>query len=242
MRCPNCKNDNPNGFRFCLQCGEDLGEPTIVQRPETVTRVQVPLESDAPFPATRRGNFWIYSLLAASLAALLIIALLGLGGFLYFSQPENANEAKQRSTPASERATVEPTRQPTREPTRAPTLEPTQPPPQQPARDVPIVEPERQRPTPTLILNQQFQISPRSYFAQNFTVDGPARLSGSFNSSSPVEVFVMRRDGTMWFQSGRINSGPIEAQLSAGNYTLLFNNRFSWLTGKNVKAVAYLQY
>jgi hypothetical protein len=242
MRCPNCKNDNPNGFRFCLQCGEDLGAPTVLQRPETVTRVRVPFE-DEPLAPPSRSNFWLYSLLAASLAALLIIALLAFGGFLYFSQTGETGEAKQQATPARERATVAPTREPTREPTQQPTQEPTQPrPQQQPARELPTAEPEQSRSTRTVILNQQFQISPRSYFAQNFTVDSPAHLKGSFTSSSPVEVFVTRTDNTMWFQSGRINSGPIDAQLSQGNYTLLFNNRFSWITGKNVRAVAYLQY
>jgi len=63
---------------------------------------------------------------------------------------------------------------------------------------------------------------------------------GSFNSSTPIEVYVIGQTGKL-YDSYRINSGSINLMLAPGQYYLMFNNKFSIITGKDVNAKVYLR-
>lgn len=52
MQCPSCKSASPDDVRFCLHCGQYLGEP------DETTRVQ---PSRTPPPTTIRANATIFS-------------------------------------------------------------------------------------------------------------------------------------------------------------------------------------
>lgn len=92
-----------------------------------------------------------------------------------------------------------------------------------------------------LILDRRIHIAPKSYFAQEFKVAIDARLRGTFDSTSPVEISVMTPQGSELYHSARINKGSIDVKLPPGDYYIIIENRFSWVTSKDVRAVIYIQ-
>jgi len=87
------------------------------------------------------------------------------------------------------------------------------------------------------------------YYDQPFTVTNQnATVSGSFSaaggSGNDIEVYIMTdMDLTNWanghqsqsyYQSGRVTVGNISASLSSGNYHLVFSNKWSIISSKNV--------
>lgn len=214
MRCSNCKNDNPNGYRYCLECGEDLGEPTLVQRPETVTRVAAPRVADHRIlvetpppplshqtlftnadPSQRGSLFSAVGGAAIGIAVAFGILLLIVGGysvFIYLNGEDplgiavdvSRQSAPQPSTTKSSRP--EPTQRV--ESTRAPDE---------------VSAPREQVPEPTAIptkipepalvalMPESIHVDAGSYSATRFDVDSEGiRVVGSFLSSSPVEFFI----------------------------------------------------
>jgi len=93
-----------------------------------------------------------------------------------------------------------------------------------------------------VILDRRIHIAPKSYFAQEFKVANDARLRGTFDSTSPVELSLMTRQGSELYHSARINKGSVDVKLQPGDYYLVIENRFSWVTSKDVQAVIYMQY
>lgn len=74
MLCPSCGNENPEGVRFCIQCGAQMPVTTI-QPKETPRRNQSP-------PLSSSGLFPIYRYFRV---ILIVVLLAGpLGGFLYW--------------------------------------------------------------------------------------------------------------------------------------------------------------
>jgi hypothetical protein len=86
MVCPTCKTNVPDGNAYCLNCGQYLGELTVV-RPSpapSASSIRVPFESlaDKPVPpATATYLPWLIA--GASLAGLLIVLLLVAAHFLF---------------------------------------------------------------------------------------------------------------------------------------------------------------
>jgi hypothetical protein len=259
MRCPNCKNDNPNGFRFCLQCGEDLGAPTVVQQPETVTRVRVPLrEAASDTIPSKRGNWWIYSLLAACLAALLIVAVLASAGFLYFnSNAEESNKAKQQASPAAERARSSPTRQLNRDPTLEPTQVPTlAPPPSIEPTQAPMREPTAEPAEPHALLAKSLLVPARQMVWYTFTLPVITRVHGHFRASgggNDIYAVLVDDDGLENFRNGHgakvfyssggyITTDTIDCRLAPGRYHMVFSNTKALLTNKMVDVTLEADY
>lgn len=146
MQCPNCHNETPNGYRFCLECGEDLGAPTVVQHdvgqlsdPYAATRrttsVVIPQPQQAPPPPPRRATSaaMFGGVVGGLFVAVLFILLLAVGysAFTYFHgsdplgiafRPSQVPEQQPtpQNTPRRRTATPQPTLEPTPEPKRAP--------------------------------------------------------------------------------------------------------------------------
>lgn len=93
-----------------------------------------------------------------------------------------------------------------------------------------------------MVLDRRIHIAPKSYFAQEFNVANPARLRGSFDSTSPIELSFMNQQGSQVYHSERINKGSVDLKLAPGKYYVVFENRFSWVTSKDVQTVIYIQY
>ena len=80
MNCPNCDQVTSPDYRFCLQCGFDLGVPTVVRSatssPRSATqRVRIPFESFDDSPKESRTAWFI----VAALVLGFVGALAGMG-------------------------------------------------------------------------------------------------------------------------------------------------------------------
>jgi hypothetical protein len=93
-----------------------------------------------------------------------------------------------------------------------------------------------------VILDRRIHIAPKSYFAQEFKVANSARLRGTFDSTSPIELAFMTDKGSKVYHSARINKGSVDLKLAPGKYYVILENRFSWITSKDVQTVIYIQY
>ena len=91
-----------------------------------------------------------------------------------------------------------------------------------------------------MVFDRDVHLNALSYFAQQFTVTRNSRMVGSFSASTPVECFVTSSNNVVLYSSGRINGGKIDVMLRPGTIYLTFNNRFSLLTSKNVRARIYI--
>jgi hypothetical protein len=242
MQCPTCNTSLPHEARFCLTCGQDLG---------IVTRVASRSNSESTSPQASGLSKWAWISLAAVAGILTtLIILLATVASDWLSQravTQNQPTATQpvpvsiptpRTTPSPE-----PTLQPSPTPQPMRSIE-TPSPPAAPAPDNEVAQPRViEPPTKATILRRQFHVSPGSYFAQEFHLNRYANVTGAFDSSSPIEVSISGRDGRVGivYNSGRINTGTINLNLAQGDYYIVFNNKFSIITGKDVRAVLFAQ-
>jgi len=238
MKCSRCNEQTPDVYRYCLLCGADL-------LPTSAQVEYASLTGQQSLPAGRSRQWPL--VLAMAMCALVIAGLIA-GIYLYTRSARQAQadrDEESQSQPQQTTSSPVPTSVPHRRPTPPQTnsnsevadVEPASTPRVPPAsssRDIPDGAIE--------VINRHIHISPRSYFAQEFKVTKDAHVRGTFDSSSPVEVSLLSRKGIEFFHSARINNGTVDVTIPPGVYYVLFENRFSWITGKDVRAVVYYQY
>lgn len=140
MTCPSCKASVPDGNAYCLNCGQYLGEPTVVRpSPEPMpSYIRAPFESfsdKAVPPATSSRLPWLIA--GASLTGLFVVLLLVAAYFLF----ANDQQTQQVSAPAaspSPRAVISQSSTPVGSPSPKPTEARPSP------SETPIQRPERQ--------------------------------------------------------------------------------------------------
>lgn len=252
MLCPNCHNDVPNGYRYCLQCGEDLGAPTVVRRPETVTRVaaqvapvRVPFDS---LPVESKGRGWVLPLVAVGAVAVLALALLAIGGVLYLLQPEGESEpvASKSSSPSpapTPRARLSEKPAPAREPTLEPTREPTPEPTQEPAQPHKVVEDSLFVPAQRMVW-YTFTVPTRARVYGRFRATGGKNdIYAALVDDDGLENFRNGNGGKAFYSSGGyITTDTIDCQLAPGRYHIVFSNTKALLTNKMVAVLLNADY
>jgi hypothetical protein len=215
MQCPACKAQLTNDLRYCLHCGQYLGEITQVSRRDASlprggnTIFQDPTIQSSETQKSRNSLPW---LVAAGAIVLVVILLVGIG--IYNSTRSDAlqqqiAELQKQLTRAQTKTSPTPAEQPKTTPTQAATR-------QEIERPNPAIEASPgprpvSQPSPVEIVNGFFHVSPGSYYAKEFLVPvSGGRLAGSFNSSTPIEVYVIGQTGKL-YDSHRINSGSIKS-------------------------------
>ena len=169
-----------------------------------------------------------------------------IGGTYYLTRPEIDNPQSGEPSPAptetDERASASPVS------SKRPVLSPDPTP--EDARKTTDTPPDV-KPNPAtsgipagavVILDRRIHIAPKSYFAQEFKVPNNARVRATFDSTSPVELSLMTVQGSEVYHSARINKGSMDVKLEPGRYYFIIENRFSWITSKDVQTVIYMQY
>ena len=137
MRCPNCKEVTSDDYRFCLQCGTDLGETTIVSQQLAATPGLTRQFESRPKNKDRTKVLWIS--MGFLCGGVLVAALIG---FYFFAKSSLTQAVSveptivEKQTPQSPlAATMSPTPGPTVKmapslplaATKDPTLVPTAP-------------------------------------------------------------------------------------------------------------------
>ena len=110
------------------------------------------------------------------------------------------------------------------------------------------------------LVNGQITVQPGQYNYYYFTIPTGATgitLTGSFTASggggNDIEVLVMdqtnfanwqnRNQFSSYYDSGQVTTGTVHASLPAsGTYDLVYSNRFSTVSSKNVQTTVYLYY
>ena len=231
IKCPNCNEAMPSIYQFCLLCGVELtrGKGSINSTVDTLD-----FSTTSPKHSSQVGVVLIIFAVAIVTAGLI-------AGTYYFTRPADADNRQ-----TEEEHSPSPTE------TEARTSNPPV-----PSRN-PVTPPADATPTPAditrnpdtsgipkdavVVLDRRIHIGPKSYFAQEFNVANPARLRGSFDATSPIELSFMTQQGSQVYHSARINKGSVDLKLAPGKYYVLLENRFSWVTSKDVQTVIYIQY
>lgn len=221
-----------NVYQFCLLCGAELkgvkaGKNSML---DPLDFSIVPTKHSSPFS------------LVLVIFGVAILTAGVIGGTYYLTQPADIDNRQSEERPRS--------------PASNETEEGSQKPPA-PSKN-PVISPADATPTPAdithnprssgipddavVILDRRIHIAPKSYFAQEFKVASSASLRGTFDSTSPIELAFMTDKGFQVYHSARINKGSVDLNLAPGKYYVLLENRFSWITSKDVQTVIYIQY
>ena len=232
IKCPGCNEAMPSVYQFCLLCGGELTRGKGV-RHSTVDSLDFPTittKHSSPFGV-------VFVIFAGAILTAGLIA-----GTYYFTRPVDSdntqNEEGERSPAPSET-----------EERSSNTPVPSKNPVSSPADATPTPADITRNPVTSgipndavVILDRRIHIAPKSYFAQEFKVANPARLRGTFDSTSPIELSFMTQQGSEVYHSARINKGSVDLKLAPGKYYVIVENRFSWITSKDVQTVIYIQY
>lgn len=218
MTCPKCKSEQQEGSRFCAQCAEPLTEQSKVRQPNK--------------------NAWVWFVILGGVAYILITVV----------QQNLRHADRQTSTlqqaMAAERPHVEQVQQ-------AQTFLP--PTPQPPPPPIP-------QPHFVAIANGAAVVAAASYSWYTFVVPpnaGLIAINGRFvatgGTGNDIVCYILDDDGfanfknghaaRAYFNSGKMTQGPIAgANLPAGTYYLVLDNRYSLITPKAVQINATLSY
>ncbi len=228
IKCPGCNEAMPSIYQFCLLCGVELrrGNGSINSGVDTLD-----FSTMSPKHSSHVGLVLVIFAVAILTAGLI-------AGTYYFTRPadtDNRQSAEEHSPSPSG--------------TEGRTSNPPVPSQKPPADTTPTPADITRNPASSdipkdavVILDRRIHIGPKSYFAQEFNVANPARLRGSFDATSPIELSFMTQQGSKVYQSARINKGSVDLKLTPGKYYVLLENRFSWVTSKDVQTVIYIQY
>jgi len=106
MRCPSCNEQILDNYRFCLQCGADLGEPTIVlaRRPDPTIAAQIhsvlPKPSEHVEPSRLKAKWIVLAVLLFVLTVAFVLDLLvSLDGQTSSSSERSYSETIRSPTP-----------------------------------------------------------------------------------------------------------------------------------------------
>jgi TonB family protein len=104
MICTSCKELVPGGYAYCLNCGQYLGEPTVVLPSAGPTRsaTQTPAESASlgPPTTTPTGNRLPWLIAGVSFTVLFIVLLLGAAHF-FFRNDQQTQQPSSSPSPGS---------------------------------------------------------------------------------------------------------------------------------------------
>jgi hypothetical protein len=215
MTCPKCKSEQQDGSKFCAQCAEPLTEQSKVMR--------------------SKKNAWVWFVILGGVAYILITVV----------QQNLSHADKQTPQLAAERPHVE-----------KPHVEQVQtflPPTPQPPPPIP-------QPHFVTIANGAAVVAAASYSWYTFAIPpnaGAISINGRFVATGGTgndivcyilddDDFVNFKNGhavSAYFNSQKMTQGPIAAaNLPAGTYYLVLDNRYSLITPKAVQIVATLSY
>lgn len=238
MQCPACNSASPDDVRFCLHCGQYLGEPDEVTRvrnrppPATTIRANFvsPIQTDPiSYEAPARRVWPLY----AAIGGLAVVALIAVAGLIAATMMQGGEEVRGQR---SEVRTISPVPSSTvamRSPSATPTAKPT--------------------PEPLVIFKtDEFQLEPGRFRYTNFVVhDGDSQVVGWFACDGcTMQVFIMDEPAFIEFarsgakenaeyDSGLVKRGNIDAALSKGMYHLVL--RTDSLARVNASANIVLQ-
>lgn len=247
MICPACTSAVADDLRFCLHCGQYLGEPDEVTRvippraaPKTNTNVAVPsfatIEKGREPWALGTGALVIGAAVIFILGVVIALVIFGMRG--ESTQTSNADRPVALSTAPPPRVST-PThvpKQPTITVTPQPSFETSTPP---PARQT--------------VVESTFPVRARAYQYYSFDVTGSGHLTGTFNATGgrdDIDVWVIDanqmanfangHNTRFYYRSDYVSYGQINLRLRSGSYYLIFSNRKALLTNKIVEAHVYL--
>jgi hypothetical protein len=231
INCPGCDKAMASVYQFCLLCGTELKGGKAAKNS---------MVDSLDFPTVSTKHSSPFSVVLVIFAGAILTAGL-IAGTYYLTRPadiDRQSEEGERS-PASNGTEGDSQKPPV--PSKNPVISPgdatptpadiTRNPPSSGIPDDAVV-----------ILDRQIHIAPKSYFAQEFEVANSARLHGTFDSTSPIELAFMTDKGSEVYHSARINKGSVDLRLAPGKYYVILENRFSWITSKDVQTVIYIQY
>jgi hypothetical protein len=217
--CTKCRTTLPNGSQFCLKCGQPVvtEEKISTEHALSVTSVPVKLVAVEPrLPARRKRK-------RPAATWILLLVLIGIISWVVVSDSTSAQELRDEVTGARAEAIVE---------------------------------------TPFSvkakgIVDYKFAVPPGAISVTvtgqfNTTVAG--KNTSASGADSDVEAYLLTESAfAVWqtgyststhYESGRVAQGTIDVDLpsGAGVYYLVFSNKFSQRTEKNVTASVLVQY
>jgi hypothetical protein len=104
-----------------------------------------------------------------------------------------------------------------------------------------------------VILSDRFDIGGGQQYAIPFSVKNGGAVRGTFNvAGGEISAYIMTaaqydkwtatREGVLDYSSGRVSGGSINRSLNAGDYYLVFSNRYSLREPKTVRAEIQVEY
>jgi zinc-ribbon domain len=244
MFCPQCGHQNPDAAKFCMQCGYNYVGGGANYAPHTSS---APPHQAPPQVIVKRGG---------GLAVVLLLLVLvggGLGVFLLLNSGVLVRQKDWlgRDKPivdvkASDKEISGKLNLPEVQQRRAPVRQPDPPPPPSP----PAYDNSPTRPAGggVPLVNEIFSVPAGTVKWWRFTVpEGmTCRVAGEFRArgggGNDIEVNITDENGAnghagrFWYQSGKMTTGNIDVQLGPGTYYIVFSNRFSLFSQKNVSA------
>jgi len=266
MQCPSCKSACPDDVRFCLHCGQYLGEPdetTWVQPPRTPRPTTVSVDatifssqgvrkSDTASYESPRSRNWPVIVALSLLAA---IVLMIIGGLIASALIQKANQTANDS-PGTKRLSALTTPTQRVNAIRASPTQPEQLPAQverqqtetTPKVDIPTTEPTTQ-PSSFTIVNRQFVVPAGRFVPFRFTLARTSRVTGQFQAyggKNDIAVAIMSEGEFPAYSNGGyyhayyntdyITSDTPALTLPPGTYYLTFDDRKALIIGKTVVA------
>jgi hypothetical protein len=253
MICPSCKSAIADELRYCLHCGQYLGEPDETTRvipprvvPKTKVNVAVPR-----FETVEQGREpWALGTGALVIGAVIVLILGGVITLALIEWGSQPTETRNTNRPIA-LSTVSPTRPPTPTPTPIP-MQPTiaVTPQEQSSFEQPPPPPTRET-----IVDSTFPVGPRAYQYYSFAVAANriGNLTGTFSATgghNDIDAWVIDANQMANFANGHstysyyhsdyISYGEIKLRLKPGSYYLIFSNKAALLTNKVVEAHVYL--
>jgi hypothetical protein len=247
MICPACKAAVADDLRYCLHCGQYLGEPDETTRviprraaPKKNINVAVPhfetIEKGREPWALGTGALVIGGVIIFTLGVVIALALIGQRGESTETRNVNRSVAVTGVSPPNPST-------PTPLPTQ-PTITVTP----QPSFDQPTPLPARET-----IVDSTFPVRARAYQNYSFDVTGSGHVTGKFNATGgrdDIDVWVIDANEMANFANGHrthfyyhsdyVSYGEINLRLKPGSYYIIFSNRVALLTNKIVEAHVYL--
>ena len=231
IKCPGCDEVMANVYQFCLLCGTELNGGTAKNS----------MVDSLDFPTVSTKHSSPFSIVLVIFAGAILTGGL-IAGTYYLTRPadiDNRQSEDGERSPASNETEEGSQKPPV--PSKNPVISPGDATPT-PA-DITRNPPSSEMPDDAVVLlDRRIHIAPKSYFAQEFKVANSARLRGTFDSTSPIELAFMTDKGSEVYHSARINKGSVDLKLAPGKYYVILENRFSWITSKDVQTVIYIQY
>ena len=247
MICPACKSAVADDLRFCLHCGQYLGEPDEITRiippraaPKTNINVAVPsfatIEKGREPWALGTGALVIGGAIIFILGVVVAVAIIGIRS--------DSTQTPNTNRPVATNATPSPRISPATPTSTQPTII---------ATPQPSFEPSTPLPTRETVIDSTFPVRARSYQSYSFDVTGSGHLTGTFSATGgrdDIDVWVIDANEManfanshrtyFYYHSDYVSYGQINLRLRSGSYYIIFSNRAALLTNKIVEAQVYL--